>query len=50
MGDIPLLDDEGEADIIVREDGSWLLDGRLLIDDFKELFQLDKLPGEDAGG
>lgn len=50
VGDIPLLDDEGEADIIVREDGSWLLDGRLLIDDFKELFQLDKLPGEDAGG
>jgi len=50
VGDIPLLDEEGEADIIVREDGSWLLDGRLIIDDFKDLFQLDKLPGEDVGG
>lgn len=50
VGDIPLLDEEGEADIIVREDGSWLLDGRLIIDDFKDLFQIDKLPGEDTGG
>jgi len=50
VGDIPLLDEEGEADIIIREDGSWLLDGRLIIDDFKNLFQLDKLPGEDSGG
>jgi len=50
VGDIPLLDEEGEADIIVREDGSWLLDGRLIIDDFKDLFQLDKLPGEDVAG
>lgn len=50
VGDIPLLDEEGEADIIVRDDGSWLLDGRLIIDDFKDLFQLDNLPGEDTGG
>lgn len=50
VGDIPLLDEEGEADVIMREDGSWLLDGRLIIDDFKDLFQLDKLPGEDTGG
>jgi putative hemolysin len=50
VGDIPLLDDEGEADVIMRDDGSWLLDGRLIIDDFKELFQLENLPGEDSGG
>jgi putative hemolysin len=30
-----------------RQDGSWLLDGMLEVDEFKEIFQLDALPHED---
>ncbi len=36
-----------EAQIVQRQDGSWLLDGMLPIDDFKELFNLPNLPQED---
>jgi putative hemolysin len=34
---------------VQREDGSWLLDGMLPIDEFKDVFKLDKLPGEETG-
>lgn len=30
-----------------RQDGSWLLDGMLEVDEFKEIFNLDALPHED---
>jgi putative hemolysin len=30
-----------------RQDGSWLLDGMLQVDEFKEIFKLDSLPHED---
>jgi putative hemolysin len=30
-----------------RQDGSWLLDGMLEVDEFKELFEFDALPHED---
>jgi len=30
-----------------RQDGSWLLDGMLEVDEFKEIFKLDSLPHED---
>lgn len=32
-----------------REDGSWLLDGLMPVDDFKDLFDLKNLPGEEDG-
>jgi putative hemolysin len=32
-----------------REDGSWLLDGLLMIEDLKALFDLSLLPGEEDG-
>jgi putative hemolysin len=31
-----------------RQDGSWLLDGMLSVDDFKSIFNLQKLPREDG--
>ncbi len=34
---------------VQREDGSWLLDGSLGIDEFKELFQIETLPDEERG-
>jgi putative hemolysin len=43
VGDIEI----GEPQVTQRQDGSWLLDGMLDIDEFKELFNLGLLPNED---
>jgi putative hemolysin len=48
VGDLPSLEDKDEPLMIQREDGSWLLDGSLDIDDFKNLFEKDSLPNEDT--
>ena len=42
VGDIEI----GEPQVTQRQDGSWLLDGMLDIDEFKELFNLGLLPNE----
>jgi putative hemolysin len=47
VGDIPMPDEAEEADIIRREDGSWLVDGKVLADELKELLQVSELPFED---
>jgi putative hemolysin len=49
VGDLPAVDDSDEPPAVQREDGSWLLDGMLPIDEFKDIFELDKLPSEDTG-
>jgi putative hemolysin len=49
VGDIPSAGELREPHAIQREDGSWLLDGMLSIDEFKELFHLSTLPGEEQG-
>lgn len=49
IGDVPFADQPAESGILQREDGSWLIDGMLPIDKFKELFELDELPGEERG-
>lgn len=33
-----------------RQDGSWLLDGMLLVDEFKEILRVERLPDEDRAG
>jgi putative hemolysin len=38
---------EGEPQATQRQDGSWLLDGMLPNDDFKEIFNLRRLPDEE---
>ena len=50
VGDIPSVDQETAPGIIVREDGTWLLDGLLPIDELKELLDVDDLPEEDKIG
>ena len=45
-GDMPLGTVPTEPKAVQRKDGSWLLDGMLSIDEFKEIFHLDNLPGE----
>jgi putative hemolysin len=49
VGDIPTANELREPQAVQREDGSWLLDGMLSIDEFKELFHLTALPGEEQG-
>ncbi len=47
VGNIPNEDDIEEPQMIQRDDGSWLLDGLLSIDEFKELFEIEILPNEE---
>jgi putative hemolysin len=46
VGDIPSVDKVEEPMAVKRADGSWLLDGLLPLDRFKELFGLGDLPEE----
>lgn len=47
LGDISLSEDPEPVQIIKRDDNSWLVDGLLPIDEFKDHFDLDELPDED---
>jgi putative hemolysin len=46
VGDIPSLDEEGEPAAKKREDGSWLLDGMMSVDELQMLLDLDELPDD----
>ncbi len=46
VGDIPALDEEGEPAAMQREDGSWLLDGMMPVDELQMLLDLDELPDD----
>ena len=50
MGDIPNDELDIEQEVIKREDGSWLFDGLLPIDELKEKLDLDALPDESKAG
>jgi putative hemolysin len=39
--------DHGDAPIVQREDGSWLMDGAVSTEDLREVLQIDQVPGED---
>jgi magnesium and cobalt exporter, CNNM family len=45
-GDIPFDAQAHDPKAVRRHDGSWLLDGMLSIDEFKEIFHIEALPGE----
>jgi putative hemolysin len=49
IGDVPFADQPHESPAIQREDGSWLLDGTLPIEKFKEIFEIEEIPGEERG-
>lgn len=46
VGDIAPANPQFETQATQREDGSWLFDGTLPIDEFKEVFTVPSLPGE----
>lgn len=50
VGELPGPGDELEPQAVRREDGSWLLDGLLSIDEVKELLEVDSLPDEERIG
>jgi putative hemolysin len=49
VGDIPQPGVAGDAAIVKREDGSWLVDGMVPTDEIKDLTRLPQLPGEETG-
>ena len=48
VGDIRALDEKGEPAATKREDGSWLLDGMMAVDELQMILDLDELP-DDSG-
>jgi len=49
VGDVASADMPTEKLAVQRADGSWLLDGKINIEDMKETLELADLPGEDSG-
>jgi putative hemolysin len=49
VGDIPSISEEDGNPIVQREDGSWLVDGALSVEDFKTHFHIEGLPAEEKG-
>jgi len=48
VGDIAVVGEEGERDVIRREDGSWLMDAGITIQRFKDVLDMRRsLPGEE---
>jgi putative hemolysin len=45
-GDMPFGKMPAQPKAVQRKDGSWLLDGMMSVDEFKEIFELTDLPGE----
>lgn len=49
VGDLPEADDVFDPEVVRREDGSWLLDGMLPVDEFMELFGIREMPADTEG-
>jgi putative hemolysin len=50
IGDIPTPGESFEPQVVQREDGSYLFDGQLQIDELKDILDLDELPEEEHAG
>ena len=49
VGNIPSAEQPQELDAVRREDGSWLLDGMLPLEKFRQIFEVEEMPEEAAG-
>lgn len=49
VGDVRSLGEPMETPIVVREDGSWLIDGDTPIEKLKEILSVDSFPEEEEG-
>jgi putative hemolysin len=48
VGDVASVDMPEEKQVVQRPDGSWLIDGKLQIDDLKEILHVPLLPEEES--
>ena len=49
VGDVASVDMPEEKQVVQRPDGSWLIDGKLQVDDLKEILNIPHLPEEESG-
>ena len=49
VGEIPEDGEDLDYLVVQREDGSWLFDGLIVIDQLKEILDISEMPGEDRG-
>lgn len=50
VGDIATVGDKGDLDVVQRDDGSWLIDGGVTIERFKDVLEIEEeLPEEGTG-
>lgn len=49
VGDIPTVNELDQEEIVKRDDNSWLIDGLVSTDEFKDYFKIKKLPDERSG-
>jgi putative hemolysin len=49
VGDLPARGEPDEPEVILREDGSWLVGGALSIEEMKDELEIDHLPDEEEG-
>ncbi|MCC5648755.1 hemolysin family protein [Nostoc sp. XA013] len=49
VGDVPSTDGQDHPQAVQREDGSWLLDGMLPVEEFLELFGMEEWESEEPG-
>jgi putative hemolysin len=49
VGDVPTMEDQEDPQVIQREDGTWLLDGMLAVDEFLDLFDVEELRPDERG-
>lgn len=49
VGDVPSADELADPQAVQREDGSWLLDGMLPVDEFFKIFAVNDFQGEHRG-
>lgn len=50
VGDVPSEEEEEEPQAVQRDDGSWLLDGMLTMDEFFELFDMEEEISSESRG
>ncbi len=49
VGELPLMGEPSEQEVVQREDGSFLIDGMYPVDEFMELFNISTLPEYEQG-
>ncbi len=50
VGDISFQGEQVLPEAVLREDGTWLIEGMMRIDEFKDLLDVEVLPDEDRAG